>query len=310
MSRLTAAIVTASKLAKTDTPTVTPQRPANDAGASHDAVGPVPVYTVTPEAAAKLRREALALDAVSVKTLPRGFDEYVAWVERTQGRAWRDQQILAKIPLDGGPVTRAEIDALGVNVEWVRQVSAGEETSDVPSPAELAKLSTPQIAERIRGCHKLLHNGLMLRLKGSPEARKGLRGAAKGASKAKLSARSTLLLAHVATPGTEAALRALPCGEGAAIDSLKLLHPEWIARLKDDANEEGRNDVTLLERAVALIQPTLQRVLTAGRYLEKAMPERKGTYPGYRAPSKPRAKKRSTQKTDAQKTDAQKSDPR
>lgn len=41
-------------------------------------------------------------------------------------------------------------------------------------------------------------------------------------------------------------------------------HPEWVARLKDDANANDGTQVKLLERAVALIQPTLQRVLTAG----------------------------------------------
>jgi hypothetical protein len=290
MSRHAAAIAIATKVSKSDTPAIGAQGAANDAAARANDVGPVPQYTVSTAAVAKLHGEAMALDPSAVKPLPRKVDEYLTWAEQIQGRAWRDQKILARVAVGGRPVTRAEIDALGVGIEWARAIVA-DERAGVVTPEGAAAMPTPKLAAQLEEHQRLVHNGLMLAFKNDPAKRRELGEAARVTSKAKRSARSALLLMHVARPGIEAELRALPCGEGAAIDALRVLHPEWAARLKNDANEREQSVVTLAERAVALLRPMLDRVLWAGRYLAKSMPGHEGTYPGFRVGPKRRAKK-------------------
>lgn len=287
MSRHTAAIIAA--LPKTEPVTVRTAAPANDA-ASEQSIGPVPQYTVSTALSSKLRAEALTLAVSTLKPVPRKLDDYLLWVESTQGRAWKDQHILAKVAVDGRAVTVAEINSLGEHIEWVRQVIADDRTASTAA-SDAKKLTTPQLASRIDANQRVVHNGLMHVLHSDPEARANLSKAGRQRSKASRSARSSLLLSYVATPANESALRALPGGEGASIDALKALHPEWAARLKNDSNERKSDEVSFVARAVAMLQPTLQRVLRAGRYVEKSMPGHEGTYPGFRPPKtrKPKA---------------------
>ncbi len=284
MSRHTAAI--AATLPKTVTVNTAPA--ANDA--TRDVpVGPVPQYTITPELSAKLRVEAMALAVETIKPLPRKPDEYLAWVERTQGRAWTDQHLLARVPLEDGAVTRAEINAFGERIEWVRQVLA-DDRAEAPDETPVALLTTEQLAERIDKHQQVVHNGLMLVLAKDPESRATLSESGRKRSKASRSARTSLLLSYAAKPAIERVLRALPCGEGASVDALETLHPEWSARLKNDSNERSNREVSFVERAFATLLPTLQRVLLAGRYLERSMPGHEGTYPGFVAPKSRKVK--------------------
>ncbi len=284
MSRHTAAI--AATLPKTVTVNTAPA--ANDA-AREPTVGPVPQYTISPELSAKLRVEAMALAVETIKPLPRKPDEYLAWVERTQGRAWTDQHLLARVPLEDGAVTRAEINAFGERIEWVRQVLS-DDRAEAPDETPVALLTTEQLAERIDKHQQVVHNGLMLVLAKDPESRATLSESGRKRSKASRSARTSLLLSYAAKPAIERVLRALPCGEGASVDALETLHPEWSARLKNDSNERSNREVSFVERAFATLQPTLQRVLLAGRYLERSMPGHEGTYPGFVAPKSRKVK--------------------
>ena len=163
--------------------------------ANHNVAEMLPQYTVTTQEAARLRREAMALDAALVKPLPWDIDARLAWMERIQGAAWHDRDALARVAIDDSDrITPALVHDFGVRLEWVRgEVAAARNTTAVTAE-QAAALSTPALRARIEASHKKLHNALMYRFRNDDAQRTELRKAGRGRSRAKVSARSVLLL--------------------------------------------------------------------------------------------------------------------
>lgn len=275
-------------------------RPANNNEAATAPVTPVPRYIVLAALAAEFVRQAEALAVTDLKALPPRFDEYLSWMELIQARAWRDQLLLARVDPDddGHPITVDEINTLGMRIEWVRTVVAAERASQGNAPdvtADVAaQMSTPMLAASVDEKLRALHTALMYRFRKTPERRVALRDAERTHTKTTRSARSVLLLSHFGTEAMERWVRSLPGAEGDALDTLRVLHPEWVQRVKADATADTTASVGLPERAFNSLLPSFNRVLEAGRYLERAIPGHAGTYPGAPRNAGKRTKKVST----------------
>ncbi len=275
-------------------------RPANNNEAATAPVAPVPKYIVLAALAAEFERQAEALAISDLKALPPRFNEYLSWMEFIQARAWRDQRLLVRIDPDddGHPITVDEIDTLGKRIEWVRTVLATDRASQGNAPdvtADIAaRMSTPMLAASVDAKQRALHTALMYRFRKSPERRAVLRDAERAHTKTTRSARSALLLSHFSPEAMERWARSLPGAEGEALDTLRVLHPEWVQRVKADATADAAVSVGLPERAFNTLLPTFNRVLEAGRYLERAIPGHTGSYPGAPRNAGKRSKKVST----------------
>lgn len=207
------------------------QLAANDAAGQHgDAV---PRYVVPAGIAAEFLREAMALDPAGVAALPYDADAQVSWMERIEGSAWADRgDIVVVTAHDTLPVTVEGINRFGLRVECVRGLLATRNVSAAITADSVASMPTDALEARITAHQKTLHRAFMYRFRGDAAQRKRLREAQLAPAAARVSSRSRLLLTLAEPAEANAWLRTLPRGEGAALDALHVMHPEWVARTK------------------------------------------------------------------------------
>lgn len=186
-------------------------------------------------------------------------------------------------------VTLAVIDRLGERIAWVREQVVDTSGSDDDATAKsVAAMPSVVLRARIEASQRVLHNAFMYRFRNDRAQRARLRDAKGTTSKAKVTARSALLLKLSAPAAVEAWLRGAPNKEGEALDALRPLHAEWVHRVKTGI-EPGVSDAAA--RAFSTLRAPLKRVLDAGRYLALADSSRKGDYAAFkRAPARRAAK--------------------
>lgn len=283
----------AQRPTETSTPAA-PQPPANDT-ATPEAP---PVYALTDARRAGLRKRALKLVASSLRATPPRLAARVAWMGGVHAMAWRDREAMFRLTLDEEPITREELDAFGYLVEYLREFSAQrgfatEASAEEVAPdadADPAEMSDASLLEELRAQQSTLRRALVMRFTAVKTVRRTLAATRRGRYLPSALRSGTLLLTLSERRGIERWLRGLPRGEGQALDRLRALHAEGCRRdraRKSDAHEV--RDTELVARLWTLAQPTLARLLRAGRYLTDGTPAQGRAYKGFRTPS--RAKK-------------------
>lgn len=254
--------------------------------AANDAAQPRPTIVLSEAQHARLRKAALALAAV--KPLPAYVDARVRHMGAIHATARRDREALTAIDLGDRSLSARDIDDLGARVQFVRELLARREvrsiTLDLADPTRLAdaELMSAMWAHRRRLC-----TALMLRFSGSPEKLKEVRAIRNNRRASDHERCNLALFALLKNPPLGQWLRALPRGEGAALDALTALHAEWTLRdgaaSTPDAPVESAD---LVQRAYALACELLARIVTVGRYLVADLPERSGDYAGFTRPKR------------------------
>lgn len=237
----------------------------------------LPEYVLSDAWRQRLRTEAVALDAALVRRLPGRAAERIAWMGRIQHAAWRDLDALAHVVFDGHPITRDELNTVGFRLEYLREVIAlrGAPLTTLRD----GTVDDPALRAKVRRCHTKLLRALRLRFVHDPDTLSLLRECGRWTSDAKLPLASDRILSFAQDSAVEAWLRALPRGEGSALDQLRALRPTWSLRLKGDAPV-----VDLVARVWTLCARSVTRIATVGRYLTADVADRRGVYAAYRAP--------------------------
>ncbi len=310
-SARTAAAATATSAATENTSDpVVLDAAANDArpGAA------LPVFALTPKLRSRIAREAAKVPADAVKPMGSYAAEQVRWAGGLLATAWADLTELAGIPIgEGAPITRDELVAYGERLEFARERVSGEAA---PLDGDPARLPDGALQRSLRGAHVTLADAIPLYLCGrtddaAEQAREVCRSVRADAAKKSVSgngARLNLLLDS--NPSLGPWLARLPKGESSAIDVLRRLHPEWVRREQIAAGRAApapSDDGA--DRVWALMAPTRERILTAGRYLVSGRADREGAYRGFARPTPRRPRKADGDAKGEGKADATKPSP-
>jgi hypothetical protein len=281
--------------------------PANDAHASD----PLPRFILTDARRAELAAEAARLPENVVKPLPAYLDARLRWMGGLLATAWTDQRELGLVPLGGGsPVTRAELLAFGDRLAYARESVVGRSVTTV---LDLSSLSDAALRRVARDAQQTLCRALPVWFFGKDDpATRSAHAVVREVAAARAGKHvtpNTLKLLKVVDRDAriEPWLRALPRGEGDALDTLRAEHPEWVRREQLATSKTQRpapvDDRVL--RAWALLGETLGRILQAGRYLTRSRSDRPRAYRAFARPAATRTRtpKKAPPRGDTQPTD-------
>lgn len=282
-------------------------KPANDARAED----PLPQFVLTDAKRAELDAQAARVPSSEVAPLPPYVEGRLRWMGGILATAWSDQDAMGLVPLSGSsPVTRDEIADFGCRIEYARELTMGRE---ITSPNPLASLSDVALRNLSRGAQKTLCNALPVWFydrpgKAAEHSRKVIREIREAELSRDVTPNTVKLLAIIdGDAGIEPWLRALPRGEGDALDTLRAEHPEWVRREQLATSKTQRpapvDDRVL--RAWALLGETLGRILQAGRYLTRSRSDRPRAYRAFARPAATRTRtpKKAPPRGDTQPTD-------
>ncbi|MFO0601766.1 MAG: hypothetical protein U0324_01270 [Polyangiales bacterium] len=272
---------------------------ANDAPANESAV-PLPLCTLTDAQRANYRARAAALPSSAVKPLPSRAELRSTHLLQHVAAAWGVRDRLVGIAVDGAPITAAELDDALPLVTWTREQLARRAlpTSAVEgAPAESTEAAMAAlVADVATVCEglKLQHDGDKKRRAVVSAIRAERRPSMLGGAVARL-----LVLCD--EPGTSAQLAGLPKGEAAAVARLRKALPAWERQWATREVGDGAPEETPLagaQRAWAMADAAMGRIVRAGRYLAKGDPAQEKLWRAYR-PAKKRAKSPEAPKPDA-----------
>ncbi|MFO0647709.1 MAG: hypothetical protein U0326_15815 [Polyangiales bacterium] len=276
--------------------------PANDGAATtHDVSADKPRYVLTTAIRKRLLARAIAMGPSDVVALPTYASERLDWVAEIQKTAWGDCDRIAGLVLCGKVVTVEQIDEMGYRVEFAREVfdaaivnrvhdavreASAEAAAEAKGDASVEQLSDTTLRTRMSACRVTLCDALKRNLPAGSSAMADVLRIRKDRRHARHAEHNRVLLAIFRDAELVRWLRALPKGEGAALDDLRALEAERKRRAElpvSTVDAQGM-PLDLAERAFLLATESLADVLNAGRYLIDGVAARKGDYPGFRPP--------------------------
>ncbi len=258
--------------------------PANQ---TETAEQPIPYsFSMTSSQKTRCAAQAAALDPERLDKLPSYLSARLEWMSAILAMAWRDRAGFAQVPDEDQPITPAEIEEFGRNVEFARECEAGRTMPVNVVVTDVAKMSDGAIWTEMLAHRGKLCDALGLRFAKVP----GLRDTVVAIRKATRQLDVTRAIRQLLKVFEDAALAAwvskLPRGEGDALARLRALHPEWARRrAKGGTAVVTVTSDDLMRRAYTLAVEPMARVLRVGRYLTRGVADREGDYGRFMQPA-------------------------
>lgn len=270
---------------------------ANDAPANESAA-PLPLCALTDAQRGRYRARAAALPPSAVRPLPAHVDLRSTHLLQHVAAAWGARARLVGIAVDGAPITAAELDDALPLVTWTReQLARRALPTSGDAPAEGVEAAMAALGADVA----TVCEGLKLQVDGDRRRRAVVSEIRAERRPSMLGGAVARLLVLCDEPATAAQLAKLPKGEAAAVARLRKALPAWERQWATREVGEGAPEETPLagaQRAWAMADAAMGRIVRAGRYLVKGDPAQEKLWRAYR-PAKKRAKSPEAPKPDA-----------